>query len=70
MKVLFSGPQAEFIKKEFGYKFKADVEINIPKEVIKEIHNKAFDIEADELPENQNDEWSERCKLAVSICNV
>lgn len=68
--MILTKKQAEFMKKEFGFDFCADVEIDIPRQVKIEIHDRAFDIEADELPANNDEEWSERCKLAVEICDL
>lgn len=62
--------QAVFIETEFGYHFSHGEEIEIPRKVMEDIHDKAFDIEAEELPGKNEETWSERCTLAVAICNL
>lgn len=62
--------QASFIETEFGYHFSHGEDIEIPREAMEDIHDKSFDIEAEELPGKNDEPWSERCTLAVTICNM
>ena len=61
--------QAEFIFKEFGIALKSE-EIRLDDTLRRNIHDRAFDIEAEELPLNEKDPWSARCRLAVEVCNI
>ena len=62
--------QAEFIFKEFGVALKSGEEIRLDDTLRRNIHDRAFDIEAEELPLNEKDPWSARCRLAVEVCNM
>lgn len=60
--------QRKFLKDEFGIS-ESDID-NMTIEVWKDIRSKAFDIEAELLPDNEDEPWSERCQLAVSIVDL
>lgn len=57
--------QKDFLKKEFEV---TDAEIsNMTADKWSVIRERAFDIEAELIPDNNNEEFSDRCKLAISI---
>lgn len=60
--------QRKFLTDEFGIS-ESDID-NMTIETWKDIRSKAFDIEAELLPDNENEPWSERCQLAVSIVDL
>ncbi|MCM1328375.1 MAG: hypothetical protein NC253_02955 [Ruminococcus sp.] len=60
--------QRQFLTDEFGIS-ESDID-NMTIEIWKDIRSKAFDIEADLLPDDENEPWSERCQLAVSIVDL
>ena len=60
--------QKQFLKEEFGVT-ETDLE-NMTFEKWRDIRSKAFDIEAELLPDDEDEPWSERCKLAVSIVDA
>lgn len=62
--------QAEFIKKEFGVELESNTEIKLDDNIRWEIHDKAFWIEAAELPDEDGSLWSDRCRLAVEVCDL
>ncbi len=62
--------QADFILKEFGVDLEPGKEIRLDSKLRWDIHDRAFDIEVEELPLNEKDPWSTRCRLAVEVCNV
>lgn len=57
--------QKNFLKDEFGIS-ESDLK-NMTLDKWDDIRSKAFDIEAELLPDDEDEPWSERCKLAVSI---
>ncbi len=60
--------QIQFLKTEFGL---TDSSLeNITPEEWEDIRLQAFDIEAELYPEDDNEEPSERCALAVSIVDT
>ena len=63
----FTKEQAEFIRTECGYDFAHDTDLEIPREILLKINDRAGDIEGDEIPTDENEPWSKRCKLAVEI---
>ena len=63
-----SEKQKQFLKEEFGVT-ETDLE-NMTSEKWRDIRSKAFDIEAELLPDDEEEPWSERCKLAVSIVDT
>ncbi len=63
-----SKEQCDFLKKEFGIE-SSDLK-NMTIEKWNEIRFKAFDIEAELLPDKNGGQPSERCKLATSIIDA
>lgn len=60
--------QKQFLIDEFGIS-ESDIE-NMTIDKWKDIRSKAFDIEAELLPDNENEPFSERCQLAISIVDL
>lgn len=60
--------QKQFLIDEFGIS-ESDIE-NMTIDKWKDIRSKAFDIEAELLPDNENEPFSERCRLAISIVDL
>lgn len=57
--------QRDFLAKEF--KITDDDISSMTADKWADIREKAFDIEAELIPDNNDEEFSDRCKLAISI---
>ena len=67
--IVFSKEETGFLNEELGTSFVPDVRMEYSIVFLDDIRMKCFDIEIDELPSEETEEWTDRCRLAVTLVN-
>ena len=69
MGFIFENLECEFLEKELDLNFSPNVEYTFTKDEIFDMRDKTWDIEAQEIPDNDDEEYSLRGMIAVNIVN-